>query len=287
MLQLATGPQTLGHDSQDAALLAFAERHERLFVLTGAGCSTASGLGDYRDREGAWKRSQPMTGQLFKSSEPARRRYWARSAIGWPMFRSAEPNVCHHALASLQMHGNVVNLVTQNVDCLHQAAGHAGVIDLHGVLATVSCIDCGWRLKRDRFQQRLLDANTWLAELSAGYAPDGDADLEHPAIASLAIPPCASCGGILKPDVVFFGENVPRPRVDDAMRQLRTADAVLVIGSSLMVFSGYRFCREAAAIGRPIALINEGITRADDLATLKVGGDCGRRLARLASALGA
>ncbi len=289
MPQLATAADAQHDiaDSQDAALQAFVERHERLFVLTGAGCSTASGLGDYRDSNGAWKRSQPMTGQLFKSSAQGRRRYWARSAIGWPMFRSAEPNACHHALADLQLHGSVVHLVTQNVDRLHQAAGHGGVIDLHGVLATVSCIACGWRLERDRFQHRLLEDNPWLAELSASHAPDGDADLEHPSIASLTIPPCEACSGILKPDVVFFGENVPKPRVDQAMHQLRSADALLVIGSSLMVYSGYRFCREAAATGKPIALVNEGITRADDLAALKVGGDCGQRMARLQAALGA
>lgn len=273
-------------DPADTALREFLERHRRLFVLTGAGCSTASGLGDYRDRNGHWKRSQPMTGQLFKSSQPARQRYWARSAIGWPMFRRARPNACHHALARLQQQGKVAHLVTQNVDRLHQAAGHSGVIDLHGVLATVSCIDCHFRLERDRFQQQLLAANPWLTALSAGHAPDGDADLEDPRTADLVIPACQDCGGILKPDVVFFGENVPRSRVEEAMQQLADSDALLVAGSSLMVFSGYRFCRAAAASGKPIALINEGLTRADDLATLKVGGDCGQRLANLAASAG-
>jgi len=239
-------------------------------------------LGDYRDRNGQWKRRQPMTGQTFITSESGRKRYWARSAIGWPTFSAAEPNAAHYALAELQAKGVSRALVTQNVDGLHQKAGHSDVTDLHGSLATVSCIDCEYTLDRDLFQNQLLLANDWLQSLSADYAPDGDADLEADHLTDLQIPSCRECGGILKPDVVFFGENVPRHRVADALQRLRTADALLVAGSSLMVFSGFRFCRDAAQRGQAIAIVNNGLTRADDLAALKVPGDCGERLTKLA-----
>lgn len=268
-------------DGEDLALAKLVASHPRLFVLTGAGCSTASGLGDYRDRDGAWKRAQPMTGQVFRADIAARRRYWARSAIGWPLFSRARPNAAHRALASLESLGQVHQLVTQNVDRLHQTAGHRGVIDLHGVLATVGCLDCGRKIPREQFQLELLARNAWLERLTAAGAPDGDADFEHPDVDSLCVPACERCGGMLKPDVVFFGENVPRPRVEFAMRQLRAADALLVAGSSLMVYSGYRFCRDAASRRQPIVILNDGRTRADDLATLKLGGDVGQRLTRL------
>lgn len=271
------------NDSLDEALANLLHQYPSLFVLSGAGCSTASGLGDYRDRAGQWKRRQPITGQVFLNDPLARARYWARSAVGWPMFSRARPGAAHHALASLQASGHVRQLVTQNVDGLHQAAGHVDVLELHGSLASVGCVSCGARRTRDDFQVDLIGQNPWLATLDARHAPDGDADLELDSPDAADIPACRECGGLLKPDVVFFGENVPRDTVDFAMAQLRQSDALLVAGSSLMVFSGFRFCRDAAARGQPVIILTDGVTRADELAILKATGDCGARLACLAA----
>ncbi len=272
---------TTARDIQDEQLVSFMARHPKLMVLTGAGCSTSSGLGDYRDKSGQWKRKQPITGQLFISSEASRKRYWARSSVGWPSFSSAQPGLAHTALKQLQQQGRIPLLVTQNVDRLHQKAGHTDVVDLHGVLATVSCIDCKHTLDRDDFQTQLLEHNAWLNELTAAHAPDGDADLELDSLSSMHVPECSQCNGILKPDVVFFGETVPKTIVAHAMQGVADTDALLVVGSSLMVYSGFRFCRHAHQLGKPIVIINDGLTRADDLATLKIDGDCGLRLTRL------
>lgn len=272
-------------DSQDRALYRMLSRGQRWFVLTGAGCSTASGLGDYRDRHGQWKRQQPMTAQNFLRSEDARRRYWVRSFVGWPKFAAAEPSTAHSALVHLQKLERIHHLVTQNVDGLHQKAGHTNVIDLHGVIDHVCCIECAWRIHRDHYQQLLFDMNSWLDELDAAMAPDGDADIEKVDFSRAQIPACTRCGGIMKPDVVFFGENVPRVRVHTAMNQLCSCDVIMVVGSSLMVFSGYRFVREANKCGKPIVIINDGITRADAIATLKISGECGARLNTLIRAL--
>ena len=261
-----------------------------VLVLSGAGCSTASGLGDYRNKQGQWKRAQPITGQTFCNDTAARQRYWARSSVGWPAFSQAVPNQAHHALARLEASGTVKNLVTQNVDELHQRAGHQSVIDLHGILSSLSCIACNAQQSRDRFQQRLLESNPWLANLDATYAPDGDADLDTNAsvlqkIDQMCIPDCIECGDLMKPDVVFFGENVPKDRVALAMQQLREADVLLVAGSSLMVFSGFRFCRDAHQRKQPIVIFNQGVTRADDMATMRVDGDCGSLLTQLAQTI--
>ncbi|MFK7862260.1 MAG: NAD-dependent protein deacetylase [Granulosicoccus sp.] len=272
-------------DSHDRQLEQFLQNYPRLMVLTGAGISTASGLGDYRDKSGQWKRKQPITGQVFVNNETARKRYWARSSVGWPLFSSAKPGASHRALRTLEKSGHIELLVTQNVDRLHQKAGHKNSIDLHGVLASVSCIDCHSSVDRDDFQVELLQHNDWLNHLTAEYAPDGDADLELKSLNAMQVPACKHCRGILKPDVVFFGETVPRQTVATAMQALTTADALLVAGSSLMVYSGFRFCREAQKQGKPIAIVNDGITRADDLALLKVQGDCGERLTRLADSI--
>lgn len=282
IMQPGTEP-TIDPDAQDLSLVDFVTQHPKLFVLTGAGCSTASGLGDYRDQNGQWKRRQPITGQTFIGDESARKRYWARSSVGWPSFSQALPGLAHRALAELQAQQRIVRLVTQNVDRLHQRAGHHDVVDLHGVLSTVSCIDCAQTLSRDDFQVRLLSANPWLGSLTAAHAPDGDADLEVSDLETMQVPACTCCGGLLKPDVVFFGENVPRDKVQLAMSALASADALLVAGSSLMVYSGFRFCREAQKRGQPIVIVNNGLTRADSLASLKIQGDCGQRLATLAA----
>lgn len=176
-------------------------------------------------------------------------------------------------------------LVTQNVDQLHQKAGHKGVIDLHGSLTTVSCLECANRIERDDYQTQLMGENAWLSTLTAAHAPDGDADLEVDDLASMSVPVCEKCGGLMKPDVVFFGENVDRTIVRYSMDALGEADAMLVVGSSLMVYSGFRFCRDAQRREQPIVIINDGVTRADELASLKISGDCGQRLNTLAGLL--
>lgn len=268
--------------AQDRARLRdFIEAHPRLFVLTGAGCSTDSGIPDYRDANGGWKRPQPVTYQAFMGEQATRQRYWARSLVGWRRFGRALPNATHHALARLEQQGRVTALLTQNVDGLHQAAGHRHVIDLHGRLNEVRCMSCDLRSPRDTFQQALVELNPDWATLDAGDAPDGDADLDGRDFSSFDVPPCPHCGGILKPDVVFFGENVPRNRVDAAITSLNEADAMLVVGSSLMVFSGYRFAAAAARDGKPIAAVNMGKTRADPLLSLKIEQSCAQVLAFL------
>jgi NAD-dependent SIR2 family protein deacetylase len=257
-----------------ASLQDFIDRHQRLFILTGAGCSTPSGIPDYRDAEGQWKRAQPVTYQAFMGEEKTRRRYWARSLIGWRLIRQAGPNDAHRALAGLEARGRTELLLTQNVDRLHQAAGSARVIDLHGRIDRVRCMDCEARSPRDAFQDELGGLNPDWLHLDAAEAPDGDADLEGADFSSFVIPPCRRCGGVLKPDVVFFGENVPRDRVDAAFRHLDKADAMLIVGSSLMVYSGFRFVQMAARAGIPIAAVNLGRTRADEMLALKVEETC-------------
>jgi NAD-dependent SIR2 family protein deacetylase len=270
------------------ALRRFVERHPRLFVLTGAGCSTASGIPDYRDAEGGWRRdARPVTLQAFMTDEATRRRYWARSVIGWRRLRGVRPNGAHRALAQLQQRGRVELLLTQNVDGLHQAAGSTGVLDLHGRLDQVRCMGCGHRVPRDEVQAGLLRRNPGWDTRKARDAPDGDAELCDPALASFDLLPCAHCGGVLKPDVVFFGESVPPNRVETAMDHLQHCDAMLVVGSSLMVYSGYRFVRAAAQAGLPIAAVNLGRTRADELLALKVAQPCAGALAFLLEPAGA
>ncbi len=270
-------------ESAQSALRDFITRHRRIFVLTGAGCSTESGIPDYRDAAGSWKRPQPVTLQAFMSDPHIRRRYWARSLVGWARFRRARPNAAHFALAQLEHADRMELLVTQNVDRLHQAAGSKSVIDLHGRLDQVRCMQCGGLIDREDFQLELLRRNAAWAGLEALEAPDGDADLDGRDFSSFEVPPCPACAGILKPHVVFFGESVPPDRVERAMRALARADAMLVVGSSLMVYSGYRFAEAAARTGKLIAAVNLGRTRADDLLALKIELPCARALSMLAS----
>lgn len=269
----------------DERLPAFVSRHPRLFVLTGAGCSTGSGIPDYRDTNGEWKRAAPVNFQAFCGHASVRQRYWARSLVGWQHFGQARPNAAHHALCRLEADGRLSMLVTQNVDGLHQAAGHRNVIDLHGRLDRIRCLQCGIVSDRAAFQQHLSDANPGWATLQALQAPDGDADLDGIDFSSFEVPGCAGCGGVLKPDVVFYGENVPRARVALAMDALQASDAVLVVGSSLMVLSGLRFVRSAVQMGLPVAAVNLGRTRADELISLKIEQGCGDVLTMLADRL--
>jgi NAD-dependent SIR2 family protein deacetylase len=272
------------------ALLDFVRAHPRLLVLTGAGCSVASGIPEYRDHDGSWKARPPVGYADFVSSPAVRRRYWARSLFGWERVAAAAPNAVHRALARLEHGGRVRAVVTQNVDALHQRAGSRRVVDLHGRLDEVECLECGGRIRRDDLQQVLL---AWNASFRAAAAedpkaaparPDGDAHLEGD-FPGFQVPDCPACGGVLKPAVVFFGENVPRERVEAAMDGLARADALLVVGSSLMVFSGYRFCLAARDAGKPVAAVNLGKTRADDLLALKVEADCGAVLSLAAESL--
>ena len=260
--------------SAEAALRRFLDRCSRLVVLTGAGCSTDSGVPAYRDAEGTWRQRRPIEHAEFVASEAGRRRYWARSHRGWPLMDRARPNAAHHWLAELQAAGRISCLVTQNVDGLHQRAGSGDVVELHGSVHRVGCLDCGARYSRAHVQRRLETLNPSLAaaqvDLSAPIRPDGDADVDPAFVQDLVVPDCERCGGVLKPDVVFFGDSVPRERVDAVQQALERSDGLLVVGSSLMVFSGYRFCRAAAKLGLPMASITQGRTRADDLLDLRL-----------------
>lgn len=265
-------------------LAAFVERHPRLAVLTGAGISTDSGIPDYRDHGGAWKRPPPMEHQVFMASHAARQRYWARALLGFRTLQAAQPNAAHRALARLEALGHVVGVITQNVDGLHQRAGSRRVIDLHGRADRVRCMGCGARRMRHALHDELAQRNPAWLDARAAAGPDGDADLERD-FSGFEVPSCTRCGdGIYKPDVVFFGDSVPRERVTAAMACLHEADALLVVGSSLMVYSGFRFAREAARHAIPIACVNLGRTRADDLYALKVEAPAGEALAALGAA---
>jgi NAD-dependent SIR2 family protein deacetylase len=260
----------------------FIEQYPRLFVLTGAGISTASGIPDYRDDKGGWKRRPPVQHQEFLTRHPTRQRYWGRSLIGWPVMQTAAPNAAHQAVVALEQSGHMTQLVTQNVDRLHQKAGSQQVVDLHGRADEVVCMSCQHRLLRDEVHERSGLANPDFTGFSAATAPDGDADLELD-FSRFTVVDCPRCGGILKPDVVFFGDNVPKDRVDQAIAALDASDAVLVIGSSLMVFSGFRFCRHAHQLNKPMATLNLGATRADALMNLTLNAPISDTLARWAN----
>jgi NAD-dependent SIR2 family protein deacetylase len=264
---MAEGLTTL---DRAGALADFLLRHARTLVLTGAGLSTASGIPDYRDRDGVRRGNMPIQGPDFRKSDAVRRRYWARSMAGWPTLARAAPNPGHHALAALEAQGKIGFVLTQNVDGLHQRAGSRGVLELHGSIHSVTCMGCGARFPRASVQAQLLQENPELADALAAPAPDGDAHLEPGALDRFAAPACAHCDGALAPDVVFFGDGIPAARTAFALAQMEAADALLVVGSSLMVYSGFRFCRMASETGKPIAAVNLGRTRADHLIGLKL-----------------
>ena len=267
-------------DDSFESLAALLERTERLVVLSGAGCSTESGIPDYRDDRGAWKRTPLMYFQEFMGSHAARQRYWARALVGWRQMRDVQPNVAHRVLAAWEQAGRLDTLITQNVDGLHQRAGSRTVIDLHGRIDQVECVQCRAVMPRLGVQQEMELRNPSWVRQEAPLAPDGDALLETD-FGTFDVPECRECGGVLKPAVVFFGESVPKQRVTDAFAAVARADALIVIGSSLMVFSGYRFVRFARERNLPLAIVNRGRTRADGEVTLKIDGDCGAVLAGL------
>lgn len=253
-------------------------------VLTGAGCSTESGIPDYRGA-GRPVGRQPIQHAAFVSQPAVRQRYWARATVAWERFSSARPNPAHEALATLERHGGLRGVITQNVDRLHHAAGSRRVVELHGALAEVRCLTCRAIEPRTMLQARLLAANpTWL-DRTAILAPDGDADIPADEVRDFQVPACVACGGSLTPDVVFFGGSVPTEKVAAAWALLAEAEALLVVGSSLTVWSGFRFVRGAAERGVPIALVNRGPTRADQLSRLRIDGQAGAVLPRLADRL--
>lgn len=259
----------------------------RIAVLTGAGISTDSGIPDYRGPDSP--PSNPMTIQQFLSGPAFRQRYWARNHIGWLHMAARRPNAGHRAVAALERAGLVTGVITQNVDLLHTKAGSQTVVNLHGTYAQVICLSCGHTMTRAALADELERLNPGFAERaevgSIGVAPDADAIVED--TATFRYLDCPRCGGILKPDIVYFGDSVPKDRVQHAYALVDEADALLVAGSSLTVYSGYRFVRHAAAAGKAVAIINRGTTRGDDLATVKVHSGCSEILALLASELAA
>ncbi|WP_339466581.1 NAD-dependent protein deacetylase [Pseudomonas sp. EA_65y_Pfl2_P74] len=255
-------------------------------VLTGAGISTPSGIPDYRDSDGVRRGRQPMMYQEFLAAPESRRRYWARAMLGWPRVRQARPNAALEALAHLQTQGRISGLITQNVDTLHDQAGSPDVIELHGSLHRVLCLDCGQRSERDAIQRLMEMHNPYLAGVDAVQAPDGDTLLDPAFEARFQVPLCPHCAGErMKPDVVFFGENVAQHTAERAMTAARNAAGMLVVGSSLMAYSAFRLCRVIADRGKPLLAINLGKTRADELLDLKVEGSCEQLLPLLTQRL--
>jgi NAD+-dependent protein deacetylase sirtuin 4 len=256
-------------------------------VLTGAGCSTESGIPDYRGEGRPARPSSPIQHAAFLRDPSVRRRYWARATLGWEHFSKARPNRAHLALAALERAGVVAGVITQNVDRLHHAAGSSRVVELHGALADVICLDCGAREDRADLQTRLLAANPSWLDLTAGSNPDGDADLLAAHVTDFRVVACRACGGTLKPEVVFFGGSVAPPVLASAWELFGRARALFVVGSSLAVFSGFRFARRAAEVGLRIAIVNLGPTRADQLGPCaRLHAPAGEVLARTAARLG-
>ncbi|KAA0994629.1 NAD-dependent protein deacetylase [Pseudomonas sp. ANT_J12] len=255
-------------------------------VLTGAGISTPSGIPDYRDNQGVRRGRQPMMYQEFLAAPESRRRYWARAMLGWPRVRLASPNPAHEALASLQSAQQIGGLITQNVDTLHDQAGSHDVIELHGSLHRVLCLDCGLRSERDAIQQLMEAQNPYLAGVDAVQAPDGDTLLDPAFEARFQVPHCPHCGEQrMKPDVVFFGENVAQATAAKAMAAVEQAAGLLAVGSSLMAYSAFRLCRAVVDQGKPLIAINLGKTRADDILDMKIEGSCEQLLPLLTQRL--
>ncbi|EXI69652.1 MAG: NAD-dependent protein deacetylase [Candidatus Accumulibacter adjunctus] len=268
-------------DEQAIDRIALRLRGAPVVVLSGAGLSTASGIPAYRDRDGRWQQPAPMQHRDFLASAAARQRYWARSFVGWRRMGLASPAPGHRVLREMERRGIVSSVITQNVDGLHQKAGSRRVIELHGGIGRVRCLACGERFARAAMQEWLLAANPGMASVVGRSAPDGDAQVADCVASSFQVPDCPHCGGMLKPDVVFFGDSVPRARVSAALRAIDAAHALLVVGSSLMVYSGFRLADYAHRQGRPVLAINDGVTRADHLLEVKVASECGAVLERL------
>lgn len=280
-----TPTEDLRPGTTDPEPVADALRAGGVLVLSGAGLSTESGIPDYRGEGGSLRRHTPMTYQEFTTSVHARRRYWARSHLGWRTFGRARPNTGHRAVAAFGRHGLLSAVITQNVDGLHQAAGSEDVVELHGSLNRVVCLSCGAFSTRQELARRLEEANAGFEPVAARLNPDGDADLTDEQAAGFTVMPCSKCGGILKPDVVFFGENVPPHRVERCRELVDAAASLLVLGSSLTVMSGLRFVRQAAQAGKPVLIVNRDPTRGDRHAATRVALPLGATLAALADGL--
>ncbi|MFF9158019.1 NAD-dependent protein deacetylase [Streptomyces sp. NPDC014846] len=269
----------------DVGPVADALRAGGVLVLSGAGISTESGIPDYRGEGGSLSRHTPMTYQDFLAGAQARRRYWARSHLGWRTFGRARPNAGHRAVAAFARHGLLAGVITQNVDGLHQAAGSEDVVELHGSLDRVVCLSCGALSARRELARRLEAANPGFDPVASGINPDGDADLTDAQVGDFQVLPCTVCGGVLKPDVVFFGEAVPPQRVEHCRALVREAASLLVLGSSLTVMSGLRFVRQAAQAGKPVLVVNRDPTRGDRHALTRVALPLGAALAAVAGRL--
>jgi NAD-dependent deacetylase sirtuin 4 len=256
-----------------------------VLVLSGAGLSTESGIPDYRSPEALSRARRPILGPEFVRSEETRKRYWARSASGWERMRLAQPNAGHRALASLEGIGVVAGVITQNVDRLHHKAGSRTITELHGALAEVKCLACGAIEERDALQSRILEHNPGWTVQAATTAPDGDAEVQDDHVRRFVVPACTRCGGVLKPRVVFFGDNVPRATVDEAFAAVDAAHLLLVVGSSLAVYSSFRLLRRAVDRGTPVAIINRGPVRGEEHAALKIEASTGATLDAVAHAL--
>ncbi|HEX4699631.1 MAG TPA: NAD-dependent protein deacetylase [Actinomycetes bacterium] len=275
-----------GAPPSEAALEAVAALLEEgdVLVLSGAGLSTESGIPDYRGPTGSLRKSLPMTYQTFVRDPLARQRYWARSQLGWRLLARAEPNDGHRAVATLQARGALTGVVTQNVDGLHQAGGAAEVIELHGNLERVVCLGCFGRSPRTELDDRLTAANASWTAVASAVNPDGDVVLDEATVASFRVVDCLGCGGVLKPDVVFFGENVPPAKVRHCYDLVGRSRSMLVLGSSLAVMSGLRFVKRAAGLGMPVAIVNQGWTRGDEHAAVRLDAPLGATLSALVGA---
>jgi NAD-dependent SIR2 family protein deacetylase len=255
----------------------------RVAVLTGAGISTDSGIPDYRGPSSP--PCNPMTYQQFVGDPEFRQRYWARNHVGWRRMDAARPNAGHRALARLERAGLVGGVITQNVDLLHTKAGSRRVIDLHGTYARVRCLGCEALISRMALADRLEDANPGFGDVTDGLEVAPDADAVVTDTAGFWMVDCERCGGMLKPDIVYFGENVPKPRVAATYDLVDSAEVLLAAGSSLTVMSGLRFIRHAAKTGRPVVIVNRGRTRGDNLADLTLDAGCSEVLTTIADAV--
>ena len=278
-------PVSVTTAEQIRTLAKMMREHQPITVLTGAGLSAGSGLPVYRDCKGKWIHKEPVQGPKFRASKAIRQRYWCRSYFGWQAFSKARPNCAHNNLVALEQGGLIAHTITQNVDGLHQRAGSKSTIALHGNLSEVICLSCAHVSRRSDLQTRLKDINPDFLKIEFAVAPDGDAIVDDQHIQSFNIASCSICQGVLQPDVIFYGDNVPKQRVETCIENVLSSSMLLCIGTSLMVYSGYRFCRTANKANIPIVMINNGVTRADDIASLKINYDCAAALAQLKTML--
>ncbi len=273
--------QQLHTENKITILADLLHRNPGFAVLTGAGCSTESGLPAYRDQDGEWKHSKPMQHQDFMTFESKRKFYWARSMLAWPNFKKAKPSQAHIALNELASQGVVSQIITQNVDRLHQTAGSQDTLDIHGRLDQVICMNCSKTTSRESLQLKLESLNPDFHTSKKSLRPDGDIDIETDLLDSFKLPACEQCNGILKPNVVFFGDVLDPKIVEQASKAVNKSSGLLVVGSSLMVYSGLRYVKQATEQSKPVVIINRGLTRADNLCLLKINQEAGSVLAEL------